>query len=183
MFQEKTAQQVEKSKVMMPVILTLIDGESMKGAIAVPRNGRLGDVLNGSDRFILFETNAGEPLYLSHATIAAVQSNDLPKARQLDNSLKQIDEVNPYKILKVEPGVERAALKEAYHRLVKHYHPDQFASTPLPKEVRAYLDAVILRLNSAYQQIEDDLARIEQAKIAKLAPAAPAEPAIRYFGQ
>jgi hypothetical protein len=183
MFQDRTVQQVEKSKVMMPVILTLVDGETIKGAIAVPRNGRLGDVLNGSDRFILFETNGGEPLYLSHASIAAVQSNDMPKARQLEASLSRIQEVNPYKILKVEQGVSRTALKEAYHRLVKHYHPDQFANTPLPKEVRAYLDAVILRLNAAYEQIEDDIERIEKAKEAKLAAPKPAETPIRFFGQ
>lgn len=183
MFEQRTVQQCERSKVMLPVILTLIDGETMKGAIAVPRNGRLGDVLNGSDRFILFETGDGEPIYLSQTTIAAVQSNDLPKAQQLDSSLQQIAEVNPYRILKVQQGVSKTELKDAYHRLVKHYHPDQFASAPLPKEVRAYLDAVILRLNAAYEQVEDDIERLEQAKAAKLNPPKPAPTPIRYFGQ
>jgi len=183
MFQDRTVVKTERATVSMPVILTLADGEVMKGAISVPRNGRLGDVLNGENSFILFETNGGEPIYLSRNSIAAVQSNDMPKAPQLKQARGQIESASPYKILHVEPGVDKEGLRNAYHRLVKHYHPDQFASTPLPREVRAYLDAVILRLNAAYQQVEDEIDRLEEARLRQQQPQKAAASNIRFFGQ
>jgi hypothetical protein len=183
-FQASNTKPAEQAKTMMPVTLTLIDGETLKGTVAVPRNGRLGDVLNGKDRFILFETNAGEPVYLSHNSIAAVQSNQKPKAQQLDKSLSQIDSVSPYKMLQVEKGVDKEALRAAYHRQIKHYHPDQFSNVKLPREVRSYLDTVVQRLNKAHQDIEEEIDRFNQVQ--KPAPQKVAEPAaseIRYFGQ
>ncbi len=171
-------------KTFIPVILTLVDGESLKGAIAINKNTRLGDLLNSSNKYVLFKTNTGEPIYLSQSTIAAVQSNEKPAARQLEKSLKAFEQVNPYNILHVEPGVDKATLRDAYHELVKHYHPDQFANTKLPSEVTAYLDAVIQRLNAAYQELNDELDRLEHVKqMAADAAKVPDTGTIRYFGQ
>ena len=90
MFNRPTAVSTPTEKTFIPVILTLVDGESLKGAIAIQKNSRLGDLLNGSDRYVLFKTNSGEPIYLSQSTIAAVQSNEKPSARQLDVSMKNL---------------------------------------------------------------------------------------------
>ncbi len=173
-----------RDKTYIPVILTLADGENLKGVIEVARNSRLGDLLNGPDKYILFKTNSGEPIYLALSTIAAVQSNEKPSARQLDKSLKQMEDVNPYKILKVEPGVDKEGLRDAYHQLVKNYHPDQFANTSLPKEVQTYLETVTLRLNAAYQELLNEVNRLERAKLVQAAATTSKETAdIRYFGQ
>ena len=168
----------------IPVILTLVDGESLKGAIAVPKKHKLGDLLNSADKYILFKTNTGEPIYLAQTSIAAVQSNEKPSASQLDRSLKQFEQVNPYHILRVKPGVDKTTLRNSYHQLVKNYHPDQFANVELPKEVRAYLESVIQRLNAAYQELVDELARLEQIKQKEHeAQKTPDTGNIRYFGQ
>ncbi len=184
MFNRPTSATSKAEKIFIPVILTLVDGETLKGAIAISKNGRLGDLLNGSDRYVLFKTNSGEPVYLSQTTIAAVQSNEKPSARQLDVSLKNLEEINPYLILRVKPGTSKADLRNAYHQLVKHYHPDQFANVKLPREVKSYLDAVIARLNAAYQELIDEIDRLERAKVLKAETSAvPDTGTIRYFGQ
>ena len=183
MFNQQSSANSQTDKTFIPVILTLVDGESLKGAIAIQKNGRLGDLLNGSDRFVLFKTNSGEPVYLSQATIAAVQSNEKPSVRQLDKSLQNLEEINPYLILKVKPGASKAELRNAYHELIKHYHPDQFANVKLPREVRTYLDAVIARLNAAYQELVDEIDRLERARLqAAQARNTPDTGPIRYFG-
>ncbi len=171
-------------KTFIPVILTLVDGESLKGAIAVPHKARLGDLLNSSDKYILFKTNTGEPIYLAQTSIAAVQSNEKPSANQLDRSLRQFEQINPYSILKVEPGVDKATLRTSYHQLVKYYHPDQYANVQLPKEVSAYLECVIQRLNAAYQELLEDIERLEKLqKQQNIAQQAPDGDNIHYFGQ
>ncbi len=184
MFNRPTSATSKTEKTFIPVILTLVDGESLKGAIAISKNSRLGDLLNGSDRYVLFKTNNGEPIYLSQTTIAAVQSNEKPSAHQLDISLKNLEEINPYLILKVKPGASKADLRNAYHELVKHYHPDQFANVKLPREVKSYLDAVIARLNAAYQELIDEIDRLERLKVTQAeARKVPDTGTIRYFGQ
>ena len=183
MFNRPSAVSTPTEKTFIPVILTLVDGESLKGAIAIEKNSRLGDLLNGSDRYVLFKTNSGEPIYLSQSTIAAVQSNEKPSARQLDDSLKNLEEINPYLILKVKPGASKEELRNAYHALVKHYHPDQFANVKLPREMQSYLDSVIARLNAAYQELIDEIDRLERIKQREAeASKAPDIGTIRYFG-
>ncbi len=184
MFNRPSATTSKPDKTFIPVILTLVDGESLKGAIAISKNSCLGDLLNGPDRYVLFKTNLGEPIYLSQTTIAAVQSNEKPSARQLDTSLKNLEDISPYLILKVEPGANKADLRTAYHQLVKHYPPDQFANVKLPREVRSYLVSVIARLNAAYQELVDEIDRLERVKqLAQAAKKAPDTDTIRYFGQ
>ncbi len=171
-------------KTFIPVILTLVDGQRLSGGIAIPQKAKLGDLLNSSDKYALFKTHSDDPIYLALSSIAAVQSNKKPSANQLDRSLQQLEKVNPYKILKVKPGVDKAGLRTAYHQLVKHYHPDQYTNIKLPKEVRAYLESVVQQLNAAYQELFNELERVKKAQKEKMTPQkAPDMGNIHYFGQ
>jgi len=185
MFSQNSNSQNQQEMTFIPVVLTLVSGEAVKGAIAIRKNGRLGDLLNGPDRFVLFKTNSQEPVYLAQNSIAAVQSNELPKTRQLDAALKQLAHASPHSILEVEPGIDKVQLRNAYHEMVKTYHPDQFANTTLPQEVTTYLDAVIQRFNAAYQQITDEVDARERATLAQVEAARTRDTTgtIRYFGQ
>lgn len=183
MFNSLSTTTSKTEKTYLPVLLTLVGGETLKGAIAIRKNGNLGDLLNSSDKYVLFKSNAGEPIYLAQTTIAAVQSNEKPTAEQLDVSLDKFENSNPYHILNVKPGVDRDALRNSYHELVKHYHPDQFANTKLPKEVHAYLHSVIQRLNAAHQELVDEFDRQERLKqLRAAAQQVPNTGTIRYFG-
>ena len=185
MFNRSSDNDRNHDMTFLPVVLTLVSGERVKGAIAMRRNGRLGEVLNGPDQFLLFKTRNEEPVYLSRNSVAAVQSNQLPRSRQLHSALERLKNHDPYHILGVEHGVGREELRRVYHELVRKYHPDQFAETNLPDEVRSYLDTVILRLNGAYQQIMEDMAAAERARqqAAMSGQRQNQFGAIRYFGQ
>ena len=89
----------EKETNLAPVIITLIDGESLKGAISVPREKCLGDILNGDLPFILFKVDHGELVYLARKTIAVVQSNKMPDANQLSKAKDQVENSSPRALL------------------------------------------------------------------------------------
>ena len=177
---------VDQKNKLLPVIVTLVDGETLKGSISVARSKSLGDVLNGTDLFILFQVTGGELIYLAQKTIAAVQSNQLPTAGQLDKSKQQLDHDSPHEILNIEQGAGKAAARDAYHALIKRYHPDQFASSILPSEIQDYLEAVIHRLNAAYNDFLDETDRLEKLKQLKARQQQQQKTGTRdisYFGQ
>ncbi len=147
---------------LVPVIVTLEDGDTLKGSICVPRATKLGDMLNGPDLFILFKLENGKLIYLAQKTIAAVRSSNRSGTHQLDKSSQDGEQETPYTILKVEKGVSREAARDAYHHMIKKYHPDQFGNIALPNEVLAYFEAVILRLNAAYNELLDDFDQLEK---------------------
>ena len=154
----------EPENNLVPVVITLVDGERLKGSVSVPHTKNLGDVLNGPDLFILFKVNGGDLIYLAQKTIAAVQSNKIPDAQQLDQTQKHYDHASPYEILNLKQGVDRKTARDAYHKMIKQYHPDQFLNTPLPAEVQTYFEAVVLRLNAAYNDLLDELEQLEKLK-------------------
>jgi DnaJ like chaperone protein len=59
-------------------------------------------------------------------------------------------------ILGVEPGAPPAAIRAAYHRLVRETHPDLVIAQGLPPECIALATARVARINAAY----DRLARV-----------------------
>ena len=62
---------------------------------------------------------------------------------------------DPYKVLGVSPDASEEEVKSAYRQLVKKYHPDNYADSPLAdlanekmQEVNDAYDTVINRLRS-----------------------------------
>ena len=55
-------------------------------------------------------------------------------------------------------------MREAYHRLVKQYHPDKFANADLPREVKEYLNAMSRRINAAYTALNGGGAKRDTAE-------------------
>jgi DnaJ like chaperone protein len=60
---------------------------------------------------------------------------------------------DPYRILGVSADASAAAVREAYHRLVRETHPDLVIAQGLPPECVALATARIARINAAYEQI------------------------------
>ncbi len=56
-------------------------------------------------------------------------------------------------ILGVEPGSPPAAIREAYHRLVRETHPDLVIAQGLPPECIALATARVARINAAYDRL------------------------------
>ena len=69
-------------------------------------------------------------------------------------ALAQImDELDYFQILKVPQTVTPVALKQSYYRESRTYHPDRFSALELPKEMKDYAAAMLVRINLAYEQV------------------------------
>lgn len=56
-------------------------------------------------------------------------------------------------VLGIEPGAEPAAIKAAYHALVKRYHPDRALATGVPAEFIRVSELRMAAINAAYDQL------------------------------
>ena len=57
--------------------------------------------------------------------------------------------MNPYEVLGVSPNDDEETIKKAYRTLVKKYHPDRYANSPLAEEANEKLKEI----NLAYDMI------------------------------
>jgi DnaJ like chaperone protein len=60
---------------------------------------------------------------------------------------------DPWAILGVAPGADPAALRQAYHALVKQYHPDRHLAEGVPAEFIRVTEARMAVINAAYARV------------------------------
>jgi DnaJ like chaperone protein len=60
---------------------------------------------------------------------------------------------DPWAILGVEPGADAATLRQAYHALVKQYHPDRHLAEGVPSEFIRVTEARMAVINDAYARV------------------------------
>jgi DnaJ like chaperone protein len=63
------------------------------------------------------------------------------------------DPSEPYRILGLEPGSSRGAIKKAYARLVKDFHPDRVAAKDLPPAFLEFAQERFRRIQEAYEAL------------------------------
>ncbi len=59
---------------------------------------------------------------------------------------------NPWAVLGVTPGADAATLRQAYHALVRKYHPDRHIADGVPAEFIRVAEARMALINHAYAQ-------------------------------
>jgi len=60
---------------------------------------------------------------------------------------------DPWAVLGLEPGVDAAALRAAYHALVKRYHPDRALAEGVPSEFIRVSELRMADINAAYDRL------------------------------
>lgn len=60
---------------------------------------------------------------------------------------------DPWAVLGVEPGADAAALRRAYHALVKQYHPDRHLADGVPAEFIRVTESRMAMINAAYARV------------------------------
>jgi DnaJ like chaperone protein len=60
---------------------------------------------------------------------------------------------DPWAVLGVEPGVDAAGLRAAYHALVKRYHPDRALAEGVPSEFIRVSELRMADINAAYDRL------------------------------
>lgn len=138
----------------VPCEITFTDGEVIKGKVLVPISRTLADILNGTGSFLEFEPYGGERSWISKTQIANLKPVGIPKAPNLRARVRVLDDFDPHMILGVSSDTDWDAIRTAYVRLSKVYHPDRYASAELPAEVRDYLAAMVRRINAAHDALQ-----------------------------
>lgn len=140
----------EMDRASSSVEVTLEDGETVLGRVYYPATRSLGEELNGAGTFVDFEVHDGDRFFLTKKSIQIVRQKQIPRADQLARAQSKSELFNPWRVLGVPENAPKEQVREAYHRLVKRYHPDRFANSDLPGEVVEYLNAMARRINTAY---------------------------------
>jgi DnaJ domain len=148
------------------VEIGLGDGRILSGKLIVPPGRTLPELLNGTATFVEFEPLEGGRVYLAKTALQSVTPANIPPAPDLWAGPTEGAGFDPYKVLGIDADATHERAREAYLALAKAYHPDKYASTELPREVRAYLSVMVRRINAAHDAVE---ARIRK-KAAKQEP-------------
>jgi DnaJ domain len=149
----------ETEKSSTTVEVTLEDGDIVTGRLFHASSKPLGDELNNAGNFLDFEAYDGDRFFLAKGAVQLVRPRAIPKADQLARAQTKSELFNPWTVLGVTEQSSKDDIREAYHRLVKQYHPDRFANADLPAEVKDYLNAMARRVNAAYTTLAGGLKR------------------------
>jgi hypothetical protein len=149
----------EAEKASTNVEVTLDDGDKVSGRVFFPSTKTLGEELNTANGFIDFEAHDGVRFFLRKGSVQTVRPRGVPRADHLSRGQANGELFNPWTVLGLTEAASKDEIREAYHRLVKQYHPDRFANMELPAEVKDYLNAMARRVNAAYTTLAGGLKR------------------------
>ena len=149
----------EPERSSSTVEVTLEDGDTVAGRVFFPGTRSLGDELNNPSGFVDFEAYDGDRFFLSKGSVRIVRPRQIPRADHLARAQSKSELFNPWTVLGVAETAGKDDIREAYHRLVKQYHPDRYSNLELPAEVKDYLNAMARRINTAYTTLNGAMKR------------------------
>ncbi len=138
-----------------PVHVILDDGSKLRGRIMVAKTRTIKQELNSEGRFVVFEPYRGDQMLLAKGSIRSLSVTNVPKASQLEGRDFRQKDFDPHAVLGVAHGASHELVRSAYHKLVKAYHPDRYASHDLPDEILEYASAMLQRINLAYASLSE----------------------------
>ena len=137
------------------VALTWQDGAVESLSVRLPLSSKLNEALNNAELFLDVMNAEGKQSFVAKSLIARVELIEVPRANQINLQRRNSDNTpfDPYAVLGVAKGSDPAAIRQAYHAMVKKYHPDRFLNVEMPKEMSDYAAAMLVRINLAFEQI------------------------------
>jgi DnaJ-domain-containing protein 1 len=140
-----------QNRISIAVQITLASGSSMRGNIFVSKTRTMQEELNRNEPFIEFESGDGQKMFLARSVIALIKEFSVPKSDQLQK--RMTEQFDAYEVLGLKTDADPQAIRNAYVKLAKLYHPDRFMRIELPPEVAEYLSAQATRINLAYSEL------------------------------
>jgi hypothetical protein len=136
------------------VEISLFDGTSLFGKLAVPVQGRLTDLLNDPREFVPLECADGSYVAISKRAIKQVSlPGPIPQAYQGED---------PHRILGIAETASAEELKKAYYQLCARHHPDHIRGLGLGVEYEQLATQQMTRINSAYTYLLKRMKEIER---------------------
>jgi DnaJ-domain-containing protein 1 len=144
----------ESERQRVAVTLTLASGDMLNGHVFLGRAQKLRDLLNNPDTFIDFEKRDSTVTMIAKRAITAIAPIDLPRTDHLSKRTNSAATFDPYHTLGVDPGANPGEVRAAYLAKARLYHPDKLASKDVPREVGDYMNAMFIRIQKAYDELE-----------------------------
>lgn len=144
----------ETERHRVAVTLTLDSGDVLNGHVFLGQALKLRDLLNNPDMFIDFEKRDNTLALIAKRAIAMISCLDLPRTDHLTRRTQSIAAFDPYQTLGVDRGANAGEIRAAYLAKARLYHPDKLASKDVPKEVGDYMNAMFIRIQKAYDELE-----------------------------
>lgn len=142
------------------VELFMTDGSRRIGVVLKPRDKTLREIFNqGHERFVEFtcdefgETIVAKPSIMEIRPFDVKRSADFDTVKDFQAKPAGVERMDAHSLLGVQQGASKDEIHAAYIKGARAYHPDRFAETDLPQEIRAYIDAMARRLNAAYAEL------------------------------
>lgn len=141
--------------VSIAVLVTLIDGSSVTGSLQKPRTRSLVEYMNNEKIFIEIERKDGSQVAIAKNALRTIEATENTRADHLSSELKRYETLEPYAVLGVKKDAPKEAVREAYLKLQRLYHPDRYIGSELPAEITDYIGAVARRINIAYSLLSE----------------------------
>ncbi|MEE4237897.1 MAG: J domain-containing protein [Anderseniella sp.] len=138
--------------VTLEIAARLVDGTVMRGFIVAGITGQLEPTLNKDAPFVEFVGHDGRRAFIAKSQLAAVEPVE-PLRKPLLEARKP-GTASCHELLGVAENCSFDEARDAYHRLVKLYHPDLYANAQLPKEVIRYATDMFSQVSSAWAEIK-----------------------------
>jgi hypothetical protein len=144
----------DNERQRIAVTLTLDSGEILNGHVFLGQAQKLRDLLNNPDGFIDFEKRDNTLTLIGKHAVAMIAAIDLPRTDQLLRRTQGSTGFDPYHTLGVDRGANAGEVRAAYLAKVRLYHPDKLASKDVPREVIDYMNAMFIRIQKSYDELE-----------------------------
>lgn len=139
----------------IPVMVEFTDGTKSEVLLLMPRqNMKIIDMLNRDGGFLDVQMPDGDIVSMAKTALRSMRVREAKKVKDLGAALNDHARLDPHDVLRVPKSADVNAVHHSYLALVRQYHPDGYASLPLPKEVHEYLTGMLKRINTAYGMLE-----------------------------
>lgn len=142
-----------RAETLIAVEITMADGGVLAGRAVLPAGRGVHKLLDGEEAFLYVEGFEGGGNFVPTGDIRNVKVIAPPRNVATALFIPDARNFDPHRVLGLEKGASFEQIRDAYHRLSKVYHPDRYAAIDLPKEVKAYLEAMSKNVNAAFQAL------------------------------
>ncbi len=150
----------ERPRKSVHVRLVIAGREPIEGDLVILKDDTIIRALNGEEQFLIFETNGRERQYVSKAAIHSITEIEVldasrkPSPQEDGRLAERFASTDPHLLLGIRPGATHEEIRQAYHALVREFHSDRLAPLGLHRELTAYAEEVLKRVNMAYNSLE-----------------------------
>jgi hypothetical protein len=145
----------ERPRKAIKVSLETVDGKVFDAELMIFHGESLANAINGSAQFIEITDQDGKISLLAKSFIRRL-TPELVKEEKSEFPLRdtwRFESQDPYIILNVSMNASDEEVRDAYHKLVRTYHPDKFANLGLPSDMVEYGESILKKINAAYEII------------------------------